>query len=133
MWSMIFWITILSGYLHSIYRIRFFLIYFFNLRPLEQRGFFFSHFNLIKIYKNLKINVYYYDGQGENFYSDFLFDFGMAVKFDIKNNDPETKIWEGFFEPFKILIIFKLMYFFKMLNWTRLMKKIFMNSFYKNI
>ena len=124
MLSIIFRLQFYPEYLHSIYRIRFFLVYFFNLHPLEQRGFFFSHFNLIKIYKNLKINIYYYDGQGENFYADFLFYFNIAIKSYI--------VWEGFFKPFKILIIFRLMYFFKMLKWTRLMKKIFMNSFYKN-
>lgn len=74
MWWMIFWITVLSRYLHSIYRIRFFLIYFFNFHPLEQRGFFFSHFDIIKIYKELKINIYYYDGQGESLYADMLHD-----------------------------------------------------------
>jgi hypothetical protein len=50
------------------------LIYFSNFHPLEQRGFFFSHFDIIKIYKELKINIYYYDGQGESLYADMLHD-----------------------------------------------------------
>jgi len=39
-------------YLHSIFRIRFFLVYFFNFPCFESRGFFFSHFEMVK---NIKI------------------------------------------------------------------------------
>lgn len=115
-------------YLHSIYRIRFFLIYFFNMHALEQRGFFFSHFDIIKIYKNLKINIFYYDGQGESLYTDMIFDYTVAVLRDIDNDDPETKVWEGLFEPLKILIIFNLLFEFNMLEWNSDIKKYIMKA-----
>lgn len=105
-----------SEYIHSIYRIRFFLVYYFNMHALEQRGFFFSHFDIIKTYKNLKINIFYYDGQGESLYTDMIFDFTVSVLRDIDNDDPETKIWEGFFEPLKVFIIFKLLFNFDILK-----------------
>jgi len=66
-------------YLHSIYRIRFFLIYYFNYYRLEQRAFFFSHFDIIKIYKKLRINIYYYDGQGESIYYDMWHEFKINI------------------------------------------------------
>jgi hypothetical protein len=86
------------------------------MHALEQRGFFFSHFNITKIYKNLKISIYYYDGQGESLYTDMIYEYTVAVLRDIDNDDPETKVWEGLFEPLKILIIFNLLFKFNMVE-----------------
>jgi len=77
-------------YLHSIYRIRFFLVYYFNYHRLEQRAFFFSHFDILKIYKKLKINIYYYDGQGESIYSDMW----HAFKINMLEKKEKRKSWK---------------------------------------
>jgi hypothetical protein len=101
MWSWYAELQFYPEYLHSIYRIRFFLIYYFNLHPLEQRAFFFSHFNLIKIFKNLQINIYYYDGQAESIYSEMLFEYAIALKYDIDMMILRLKFEKDIMNPIK--------------------------------
>lgn len=62
------------------------------MHALEQRGFFFSHFNISKIYKKLYLDIFYYDGQAESLYADMIFNFNVSVLRDIDNDDPETRI-----------------------------------------
>lgn len=45
-----------------------------------------------------------------------IYDYTVSVLRDIDNNDPETKVWEGHFEPLKVLIIFNLLFQFNMLR-----------------
>lgn len=48
-------------YLHLIFRIRFYLIYFFRLRIIERKGYFYSHFEIIRKNCFLFVNIFLYD------------------------------------------------------------------------
>jgi len=90
-------------YLHSLYRIRFYLIYIFSFHFLEREGFFFSHFDIIKSFKHLKINIFFYDGKSETIFADMFHEFTVELKHIREDMDPENKIWLGIFEPYKII------------------------------
>lgn len=55
------------------------------------------------MYKQLKVNIYYYDGQGESLYSDMLHEFRITVLEDPNNQDPEKR------RPHKYLSLSKLL------------------------
>jgi hypothetical protein len=78
--------------LHSIFRIRFFLIYFFNLFLFEKHGYFYSHFEIIKYYKEFYINIFYYDGKFETLFDDLMFSFVIEEREYKKQTDPEDRV-----------------------------------------
>ena len=41
-----------SEYLHAMFRIRYYLIYIFTRRHFDKKAIFYSHFEIIKYYKN---------------------------------------------------------------------------------
>lgn len=62
-----------SEYIHSLYRIRYFLVYFFSHRIFEKLAYFYSHFSFVQFYRRLRVSVYWYDGLLEQDFSDYLF------------------------------------------------------------
>lgn len=59
-------------YLHIFLKIRFFILYFFSAKFFEKFGFFYSHFQIIKKYKNLFICSFLFNGSLEESIDDFL-------------------------------------------------------------
>ncbi len=55
-------------------KIRLFLVYLFGSDFFDEFGIFYSHFEMIKKYKNLVICVYFYYGFLEGVINDFFFD-----------------------------------------------------------
>jgi len=64
-----------SEYLHSIFRLRSYLIYIFTRKYLDKYAIFYSHFNIIKLYKSVNVEIYLYDGKLESDYEDLKFEF----------------------------------------------------------
>ena len=57
-----------SEYLHAIFRIRYYLIYIFTRKHFDKKAIFYSHFEIIKYYKNLYVEIYLYSGKLETDY-----------------------------------------------------------------
>ena len=49
-----------SELLHTLFKIKFYLIYIFTRRHFDKKAIFYSHFEIIKNYKKLYIEIYYY-------------------------------------------------------------------------
>jgi hypothetical protein len=60
-------------FIHIIYRLRYYLIYYFTGSIIEKAGIFYSHFMIVQSYKKLIVSVFWYDGHLEQDYSDYLF------------------------------------------------------------
>lgn len=60
-----------SEFLHATLKIKYFLIYYFSSKKIENLGFTYSHFELIKRWKNLYIRCYIYYGNMEEILNDF--------------------------------------------------------------
>jgi len=96
-----------SEYLHSIFRLRSYLIYIFTRKYLDKYAIFYSHFNIIKLYKSVNVEIYLYDGKLESDYEDLKFEFFLQhYNLDI-NKDPETRIPKFIYTPLKYIIIWK--------------------------
>jgi hypothetical protein len=75
------------------------------------RSLFFSHFDVLKIHQNLKINIYYYDGQSESIYADLWHEFKIKLKKKKQNrNFEKTKNISIYKKPIKAMIIFQLIF-----------------------
>lgn len=59
------------------------LVMIFNGQWFERAGFFYSHFMLIKSYKGLLVQIYFYDGICESFVY-YLRDFVRQDKYELK-------------------------------------------------
>jgi hypothetical protein len=97
-------------YFHSIYRIRFFVSSFFDNCPsLEENGAFFSHYEIIKHYKNLKINIFFYDGLFETLVVNYFHEIFLDYK-EIKKDKHSKNLFNVKFisEPLKIIGLFYL-------------------------
>ena len=106
-----------AEYLHAIFRIRFYCIYTFTRKHLDKKAIFYSHFEILKHYKNIYVEIYYYDGKLESDYEDFKFEFFIrAYNLEI-NKDPETRIPHFLHTPLKIIIIWKLIQWFDYKKW----------------
>jgi hypothetical protein len=103
------WFSELQFYpecLHSIFRVRFFLVYFFNLKLFEKHSFFYSHFEVVKYYKQFYVNIFYYDGKLEGLFDDLIFSYFIEEKEYKKQTDPEDRVWLGQFVALRFLYIF---------------------------
>src|SRR6185369_12574215 len=70
-------------YLHIIFKIKLYLIFLFNNKDFEKElALFYSHFDIIKVYKNIIIRAYLYHGFIETKIAEF---FSESFK-DIKND-----------------------------------------------
>lgn len=96
------------NYLYSIFRIRFYLIYIFSRKKMERTTIFYSHFEILKHYKHLKINIYYYIGKLEESFFDWKFAFFLQWYYDPRNRDPETRWSQKRFKPYRILTFWHL-------------------------
>jgi len=61
-----------SQILHCIFRIRYYCIYIFNAKHYDRKAIFYSHFEVLKFYKNIFVEIYYYDGKFEEDFEDYL-------------------------------------------------------------
>lgn len=80
MWSLIYWLFFYPEYLHSIFRIRFFLAYFFSKKSFNKAAIFYSHFYIVQGFKKLQINIFSYYGKMEQYIDDYIFNFDMGIK-----------------------------------------------------
>lgn len=94
-----------SEFLHAMFRIRFYLIYIFTRKHFDKKAIFYSHFEIIKYYKNIFIEIYYYSGKLENDFENFKFEFFYKIfNYDF-NKDPETRKPKFLFIPIKLFVI----------------------------
>lgn len=94
-----------SEYLHSLFKIKFYLIYIFTRRHFDKKAIFYSHFELIKYYKKIYIEIYYYSGKLENDFENFKFEFFYKLHNYEFQKDPETRKPKFLFIPIKLFII----------------------------
>lgn len=84
---------------------RFYLIYIFTRRHFDKKAIFYSHFEIIKHYKNIFVEVYYYSGKLETDFENFKFEFFYKIfNYDF-NKDPETRKPKFLFIPIKLFVI----------------------------
>lgn len=110
-----------TDYLYTILRLRFYLLFIFSQKRLEKSSTLYSHFELIKLYKNIEINIYYYYANLEESFFNWKFDFFLRWYNNKKNKDPETRWSSKRYKPFKVLIFWYL--FDIKLNYKNLKKK----------
>lgn len=84
-------------------RIRLFLVYFFSSKKLEKAGYFYSHFEIIRKYNSLYVNVYFYDGWIESLIDDLFFEHYVEVR--KLNTNPSKRKPIGYFESWKLLVV----------------------------
>lgn len=101
-----------SEYLHAIFRIRFYLIYVFTRRHFDKKAIFYSHFEILKHYKSIYVEVYYYSGKLETDFEDFKFEFFLKLYNLEDNKDPETRKPNFLYTPLKLLIVWNWITFF---------------------
>lgn len=101
-----------SEYLHAIFRIRFYLIYIFTRKHFDKKAIFYSHFEIIKYYKNLYVEIYLYSGKLESDYEDYKFNFFYKLYNMEKNKDPETREPLFLYTALKLVLIFDWLHFF---------------------
>jgi hypothetical protein len=53
-------------YLHSIFRIRFYLVYFLTRKYFRKLDIFYSHFYILQGFRNIEIYIYYYSATLED-------------------------------------------------------------------
>ena len=99
-------------YLHSMFRIRFYLIYIFTRKHFDKKAIFYSHFEILKSYKNWFVEVYYYSGKLETDYEDYKFFFFLKLYYLDGNRDPETRKPKFLYTPLKALVIWNWLYHF---------------------
>lgn len=102
-------------YLHAIFRIRFFLIYFFSSKVIEKIGYFYSHFEIVLKYNYLYVRVFFYDGQVEGIMDNLFFNHHLDVK--RLNFNPERRLPMRFFEAWKVLVVFNWIHSFFIYSW----------------
>ena len=95
-----------TEYLHATFRIRHYLIYVFTRRHFDKKAIFYSHFELLKHYKNLYVEIYFYSGKLESDYEDYKFDFSYKLYNMERNKDPETKEPFFLYTSLKLVLIF---------------------------
>jgi hypothetical protein len=107
-------------YLHIIFKIKLYLIYFFGSSPIENDlAVFYSHFDVIKISKNLFVRIYFYHGKIESAIDEFFYENLKEIKNDriicslLSNRRPYQDF--GHAETFMILLVFK---FFSVFYWN---------------
>jgi hypothetical protein len=93
-------------YLHIVLKIRLFLIYFFSLSQVENLGLFYSHFKLVKLYKNLCVNVYLYHSGFETLVATFFGESRSKFKKFVYESK-EKKLPFFYNAIFDLFIIFK--------------------------
>lgn len=101
-----------SEYLHAIFRIRYYLIYIFTRKHFDKKAIFYSHFEIIKYYKNLYVEIYLYSGKLESDYEDYKFNFFYKLYNMEKNKDPETREPLFLYTALKLVLIFDWLHFF---------------------
>ena len=111
-------------FLHSMFRIKLYLIYIFTRRHFHKKAVFYSHFEILKYYKNIYVEVYYYSGKLETDYEDFKFEFFLKLYNLESNKDPETRKPAYLFTPIKVLLVWQWILEFNFVNlpWTELNK-----------
>lgn len=101
-----------SEYLHSIFRIRYYLVYIFTRRHFDKKSIIYSHFEILRHYKNLYVEIYLYSGKLETDYEDYKFNFFYRLYNLERNRDPETREPMFLQMALKLVLIFDWIHFF---------------------
>jgi hypothetical protein len=95
--------------LHAIFRIRYFCIYIFGARHYDRKAIFYSHFEVIRHYRNIFVEIYYYDGKFEDEFEDYKQEVFKKYYYLKVNRDPETRTSFKRFSPFKYFNLLPMM------------------------
>lgn len=102
-----------SEYLHSMFRIRHYCYYIFTEKHFDRKAIFLSHFELYKHFKNVYIEIYYYDGKWETEFEDYKIEL-YRQHYDMPmNKDPEMRKPFFLISALKFLVLFNWMFYIK--------------------
>lgn len=102
-------------FLFLIFRIRLYLIYFFQSKKLERSAYFYSHFEIIAKYNNIFINVFIYDGSVEGIMDElFVEHYVEAQRF---RKDSKKRALRASYDALKILVVLNWMHNFSFYQW----------------
>lgn len=94
-------------FLYLMFKIRFYCMYYFFVRYYDRKVIFFSYFEILKYFKNIKVNIYYYDGKWEDEYEDYKWEIYIKYYNLDVNRDLEIRI---FFKRFVLLKVFNVVF-----------------------
>jgi len=93
-----------------LFRIRLYLIYFFQSKRLERAAYFYSHFEIIKKYNNININIFLYDGAVEGIMDELFVEHYVEVK--RFQSDSKKKKSRAYYDSWRILVVLNWMHNF---------------------
>jgi hypothetical protein len=119
-------------YLHIVFKIKLYLVYFFNSAAFENKlAIFYSHFDVIKVYKNLIARIFLYHGKVESLVSDFYYDNFKEIKKDKiicgLLSRRRAYLDFGHIETFMLLLVFKFFATFYWKEWPLTFIRKFIN------
>lgn len=107
-----------SEYLHAMFRIRLYCYYIFTESHFDRKAIFMSHFELYRHYKNIFVEIYYYDGKWETEFEEYKIEL-YRQHYDMPmNKDPEMR------KPFFLISSLKFLVLFNWMFYIRRRKKI---------
>jgi hypothetical protein len=77
----------------------------FTKRHFDKKAIFYSHFEILRYYKNIYIEIYYYAGKFETDYEDYKFEFFLKLYNLEGNKDVETRKPNSLYTPLKLVIV----------------------------
>lgn len=95
-----------SLFLHAVFRIRYYCIYVFSAKHFDRKAMFYSHFEVLRHFKNIHVEIYYYDGKWETEYEDYKFEVFIKHYNLDQNKDPETRKPFFLFASLKLYNVF---------------------------
>jgi len=102
-----------SEFLYAMFRIRYYCYYIFTERHFDRKAIFLSHFELYRYFKNVYVEIYYYDGKWETEYEEYKIEL-YRQHYDMPmNKDPEMRKPFFLISALKFLVLFNWMFYIK--------------------
>ena len=102
-----------SEYLHAMFRIRLYCYYIFTERHFDRKAIFTSHFELYRHFKQVFVEIYYYDGKWETEFEEYKIEL-YRQHYDMPmNKDPEMRKPYFLISSLKFLVLFNWMFYIK--------------------
>lgn len=92
-------------FLHAILRLRLYCFYVFQTGIFEKKGIFYSHFEILQIYKKYIVELFFYDGRLESEFEDFKMEYYKTYYYLDTNQDPETRLPFSVFSAIKFMVL----------------------------
>jgi Ribosomal protein S3, C-terminal domain len=102
-------------FLHSIFRVRCFLVYFFGLRFVEMCGLIYSHFVILRNFKFFMIRAFFFNGASDEMISNFFKDcdnFLIENEYQLLENNKDFKLKNNLKYTFSLISVIRLVSFF---------------------